>query len=182
MTKVLFNGSLQGFSGRIGNLIFRQLPNGTTVVTQAPPKMTTRKEKKKFKLKRSTSQNEHNSRFQEASAYARHAARTQPVYAELASVTPMLTAYNVALSDWFHAPVVHRVERQVGLIRVEASDNVLVTRVQVTLLNSEGVVLEAGEAVRADGNWWEFASHFEGTQVITKAWDLTGHVVQFILG
>ena len=181
MTKVLYNGSLQGFSGRIGNLVFRQLPNGTTVVTQAPPKMTW-KEKQKFKLKRSASQNEHNDRFQEASAYARRAAKTQPVYAELAAVTPMMTAYNFALSDWFHAPVVHRVERQAGLIRVEASDNVLITRVQVTLLGNEGVVLEEGEALRAEGNWWEFVAHSEGTQVITKAWDLPGHVAQFILG
>jgi hypothetical protein len=181
MTKALFNGSLEGFSGRIGNLIFRQLPNGKTVVTQAPPKMT-RKEKEKYKRKRSKSQNEHNDRFQEASAYARWAAQTQRVYAELAAVAPMMTAYNFAVSDWFHAPVVHRVERQAGCIRVEASDNVRVTRVQVTLLSHEGVLLEEGEAVRAEGNWWEFTPDCEGTKVMTRAWDLPGHVTQFISG
>jgi hypothetical protein len=32
MSKVLFYRSIQNFRGRIGNLIFRQLPDGTTVL------------------------------------------------------------------------------------------------------------------------------------------------------
>ena len=83
MTKVLFHGSIQGFRGRIGNMIFRQLPDGTTVVTEAPPKKNSR-QKKRAKLRRSAAQKAHNDRFQEASAYARWASKTQPIYAGLA--------------------------------------------------------------------------------------------------
>lgn len=101
MSKVLFHGSIQGFRGRIGGLIFRQLPDGSTIVTMAQPKKT-RKEKKKAKLKRSPRQKAHNGRFGEASAYARRA-QTHPIYAELAAAAPMKTAYNFALSDWWHA-------------------------------------------------------------------------------
>ena len=36
MPRVLYNGSIQGFSGKIGNLIFRTLPDGTTIVSSAP--------------------------------------------------------------------------------------------------------------------------------------------------
>ena len=161
MPRIFYNGSIQKFSGRMGNLIFRQMPDGTTVVSMAPQKMTD-KEKKKFRLKRSASQKEHESRFQKASRYAKQAAREQPLYAELAAVTPMKTAYNFALSDWFHPPVIHRIERREGHILVEASDNGGVTRVLITVLDDEGLVLEKGEAVKSTGDCWEFACQTEG--------------------
>lgn len=180
MTKVLFHGSIQTFRGRIGNLIFRQLPDGTTVVTEAPPKQNSR-QKQRAKLRRSTKQKAHNERFQEASAYARWASRTQPIYAELAAATVMRTAYNFALSDWFRAPEIHRIERQAGRIRVQASDNIQVVRVQVKLLDGEGSILETGEAVHVGGECWEYASQAEGKTVIAEARDFPGNLTRFIL-
>ena len=59
MTKVLFHGSIEGFRGQIGDLIFRLLPDGTTVVTQAPPKKNKR-QKKRAKEKRSPRHKAHN--------------------------------------------------------------------------------------------------------------------------
>jgi hypothetical protein len=68
MTKALFNGSIKGFRGRIGNLIFRQLADGTTVVAGQP------KDRQDKKSQLSAAQSSiHNSRFQEAIAYARWA-------------------------------------------------------------------------------------------------------------
>jgi hypothetical protein len=180
MTKVLFHGSIKGFRGRIGNLIFRQLPDGSTVVTQAPPKKNSR-QKKRAKLKRSAHQQAHNSRFQEASAYAKQAAKVHAVYADLAAVTPMKTAYNFALSDWWHAPVIHRIQRRKGCIRVEASDNIMVARVRVTILDEQGAVLEKGEATRTKGNWWKFPSHAAGTKIVAEAWDLAKNKAQLTL-
>jgi hypothetical protein len=179
MSKVLFHGSIQGFRGRIGGLIFRQLPDGSTIVTTAPPKKT-RKEKKKAKLKRSPRQRAHNDRFEEASAYAK-ASQSHPVYVELAAVTPMNTAYNFALKDWFHSPEVHRIERREGCIRVKATDNIIVAKVQVTVLDEEGKVLEKGEAVRRKGDWWEFPSTTEGKTIKAEAWDLPGHVTRVVV-
>jgi hypothetical protein len=180
MPKVLFNGSIQGFSGRIGNLIFRQLPDGTTVVSEAPPKKS-RRQKKRDKLKRSPLQKAHNSNFKDAAAYAKEAAKVHPVYAELAAELPMITAYNAAQSDWWHPPEIHRVECKEGRILVEATDNVLVTKVQVTILGDEEQVLEKGEAIRGEGSWWEFAPHTEGRTIVAEAWDLPGHVTKFVL-
>ena len=115
MTRVIFNGTIKGLRGRIGNLIFKQLPDGTTLMVQAPAKKT-RRQKKRAKLKRSAAQQEQNSRFRDAISYAKRS-QTHPVYTELAAVTPMKTAYNFALKDWFHGPEVHQVERRKGRIR-----------------------------------------------------------------
>ena len=96
MSKVIFNGSIEGLRGRIGNLIFRQLPDGTTVVTTAPEKKNSR-QKKRAKLKRSERQNAHNEDFQEAVHYWHWKGKKNPVYAELAAATVMRTAYNFAI-------------------------------------------------------------------------------------
>ena len=166
MAKVVRNPVVQGISGAVGNLVFRQMPDGSTYVS-AKPDFSHRK----F----SEGQKEHQSRFQRAVAYAREAAKSQPIYGELAAGT-IKSAYNFALSDWFNPPVIHCVERRDGLIRVEASDNVMVTKVVVTILDVDGNVIEKGEALKVDERWWEYAASTEGN-VAAEAWDLAGNVV-----
>ena len=176
MPKVFYNGSIANFRGRIGNLIFRQLPDGTTVVSEAPPKETGRR-KKRAKEKRSVRQKEHNDSVQDAAAYWHWKGKGNPIYAELAAAAIMRTAYNFFISDWFHPPVIHSVERRDGRILVEATDNILVARVKVTVLDEQGKILEAGEAVRAEGNCWEFTPQAQGCQILAEAWDLPDHKV-----
>jgi hypothetical protein len=178
MAKVTLTGPATVFRGKIGNLIFRQMPNGTIVVSTAPAKRTGR-QKKRAKLRRSPKQKAHNSRFKDAVRYAK-AAQMQPFYAELAAVRPMNTAYALALGDWLKPPVIHRIERGEGRILVEASDNIRVTRVQVTLLGEGGTVLEKGEALQREGYWWEYAAQAQGKTVIAEAWDLPGNVTKFL--
>ena len=180
MTKVLFHGSIEGFQGKMGDLIFRRLPDGTTVVTQAPPKKNKR-QKKRAKEKRSSAQKAHNERFSNSSDYASWASREKSIYAELAAADPMRNAYNFAISDWFKPPVIHRVERRKGYIRVEATDNIQVARVRVTIQDGEGKVIEKGEAVRSRGHWWKFATQTKGHTIIAEAWDLPRNMAKFIL-
>ena len=170
MAKVVKNPIVRGISGGIGNLVFRQMPDGSTYVS-AKPNFSHRK----F----STGQKDHQSRFQEAVAYAREASKTQPIYAKLAKGT-IKSAYNFALSDWFNPPVIHHIEHKDGRIRVEASDNVMVTKVQVTILDGEGKVLEKGDAVNVEGNWWEVVTSVTSAdgKVVAEAWDLAGNVVK----
>jgi len=170
MAKVIRNPVMQGISGGVGNLVFRQMPDGSTYVS-AKPDFSHRK----F----SEGQKEHQSRFQQAVAYARDAAKSQPIYGELAAGT-IKSAYNFALSDWFNPPVIHCVERRDGLVRVEASNNVMVARVVITILDKDGNVIENGEAVKIDERWWEYAAGMEG-KVAAEAWDLAGNVVREIL-
>ena len=122
----------------------------------------------------------HQSRLAEASRYAQFAAQVQPVYAELARGTRQ-TAHALALSDWLSPPVIHQIEWSEGKIRVQARDNVLVTRVRLTVLDEAGQLLEQGEAVRGEGDWWEFATTAAGAMLIAEAWDLPGYVTRLII-
>ncbi len=105
MAKANKNAIVLGLSGSIGDLVFRQMPDGSTRVSRKPDFS-----RRVF----SQGQKDHQSRFQQAAAYARQAAKTQPIYAELARGTAK-SAYNVALSDWFNPPVIHRIERREGV-------------------------------------------------------------------
>jgi hypothetical protein len=179
MTRVILNGTIKGLRGKLGNLIFRQMPDGTTVVTEAKPKKNSR-QKKRAKARRSAKQKAHNERFTDASFYGK-VHQTDPVYVQLAEVTPMHNAYNFAVSDWWHAPEIHRVERRGRHIRVEATDNIQVTRVRVTILDEADKVLEKGEATRTRGNWWRFTPQAKGGTIIAEAWDLPKNVTKFVL-
>jgi hypothetical protein len=64
---------------------------------------------------------------------------------------------------------------------VQARDDVLVTKVQVTVLGESGQILEKGEAIRSDGDWWEFSSCARGIVIIAEAWDLAAHVGRLVI-
>lgn len=168
MAKVKQNVVVQGISGTLGkNLVFRHMKDGSTIISM----------KQDFSNRVfSEGQLTHQSRFQEAAAYARNAAKTNPIYAELAKGTTK-TAYNIALSDWFNPPVIHQVKRQNGRILIEASDNVLVNKVLVMILDSEEKIVERGEAVFVKDMRWEYISAAKG-RVRVEAWDLAGNVTR----
>jgi hypothetical protein len=174
MAKVKNNTLTEGLSGRIGDqLVFRHLRDGRTIVVSRPDFSN-----RVFSQEQLTHQN----RFQQAAAYAREAAKKHPIYAELAHQTRK-PAYNIALSDWFHPPLIHEVSQQAGRIRVNATDNVQVAKILITILNderSEGKVLEQGEAARVNDTWWEFetAASAEGN-VIVEAFDLAGNCTKY---
>jgi hypothetical protein len=166
MAKVIDNILVRGLSGKLGDqVVFRRLRDGRTIVCNKPD----------FSHRKlSKDQKEHHKRFQAAAAYAREASRTNPMYAKLAEGT-MKNAYNVALGDWFHAPVIQRLERRGKVIRVQATDDAMVASVQVMILDKKGKVVEKGEAIRKKGDWWEYTPASQG-KVILEARDLAGNV------
>lgn len=127
----------------------------------------------------SQDQRAHHERFKAAAAYAKAASRSNPIYAQLAAGT-VKNAYNLALQDWFNPPVIHRIERAEGRIRIRASDNVMVTGVQVMVLDEAGEVREKGEGIRGEGDWWEYVPAAEG-KVVVEARDLAGNVVRALV-
>src|SRR5215208_6891103 len=166
MAKVIDNILVRGLSGKLGDqIVIRRLRDGRTIVCNKPD----------FSHRKlSKGQKEHHRRFQAAAAYARQASRTNPIYAQLAEGT-MKNAYNVALGDWFHAPVIQCVERRSKVIRAQATDDVMVAGVQVMILDKKGNIVEKGEAVRKKGDWWEYVPGGEG-KVVVEARDLAGNV------
>jgi hypothetical protein len=168
MAKIQKNLFLQGVSGGVGGqMVLRRLRDGRTILC-AMPDFSNRE----F----SEAQLNHQQRFQEASAYARQAAKEQPLYAQLAAGT-MKTAYNIALSDWFHPPAIQRIERQGDTLRVLARDNVRVARVWVTVLDGEAVV-EQAEAAEAGSDWWQVAAPETDGRIVVQAKDLAGNVAE----
>jgi len=168
MSKVKLNSMLAAMSGTIGKtMVVRQMRDGSFIMS-AKPDFSRRKFSK--------GQLTHQSRFQEAVRYAREAAKTNPIYAELAKGTTK-TAYNIALSDWFNPPVIHNIDRQNGVIGVEAVDNVMVARVRVTILDEAGKVLKQGEAVLVKSKLWEYLTVTTG-KVIVEVWDLAGNTAR----
>jgi hypothetical protein len=166
MAKLKRNGSLVGLSGLLGKqLVFRQMPDGSTVVSTAPD-FTDRVLSKK--------QLDHQSRFQQASAYARVAAKTHPLYREIAQSTGKV-AYRIALSDWFHAPRIEQITRQGQRLLVHATDNVQVAQVRVTVCGEDGRVLEQGQALPAAHGRWDYSFRAEG-RILVEAMDLPGNV------
>ncbi|HEX6270560.1 MAG TPA: hypothetical protein VFZ43_10010 [Anaerolineales bacterium] len=171
MAKVKNNPAMDGLSGSIGNLVFRQMPDGSTYVS------------KKHDFSRRTfsrGQKDHQSRFKQAVAYAREAAKSQPIYQELAKGT-ILSPYNIALSDWFNPPVIHEIKQVQGRILIRASDIVMVTSVQVMILDEQEKVVEKGEATKGKSDWWEYVPTTEG-KVVIEARDLTGNVAEKGIG
>jgi hypothetical protein len=171
MVKVTLNQLLEMLQGGIGDLVFRQMPDGTIIIS-GTPRHNKRKTTKKQKA--------HRERFREAAKHAKWAARKYPIYAELAKGTWRFP-YNFALSDWFNPPVIHRIKRQKGHILVEATDNIMVAKVRVTILDGEGKVIEKGEGTKRKGNWWEFVPKMDGRSILAEAWDLAENVTKFVL-
>ena len=166
MPKVKNNVIVRGLSGILGGqIVFRQMRDGRTIAA-APPDFSHRVLSKDQKA--------HHSKFKEGTAYAKEAAKTNPIYAQLAAGTTK-TAYNVALADFFHPPVIHGVERKKSAIRIQASDDVKVTGVYVTVFDNNGNVLEKGEATQGKKDWWEYLSQHAG-RVLVEARDLAGNV------
>jgi hypothetical protein len=166
MAKVRNNPVIQGISGKIGNLVFKQLPDGSTIVTARVVL---------HNKKWSEAQLAHQARMKEATLYGK-GAQYHPVYVGLAEKST-LTGYNWAVADWMKPPVIHAIERRDGCIWVRASDNVMVTKVEVRVLDEVGTVLTKGEAVQTSKEVWEFATVVLG-KVVVRVWDLAGNRVE----
>ncbi len=170
MAKVQSNLIVNGLSGGLGrDLMFRRLRDGRTILCVKPDFS---------KRTLSAGQKDHHARFREGAAYARAAAKSEPRYASLAAGT-MKTAYNIALADWFHAPVIHAVEVGEGYIRIHASDDGCVAQVYIAVLDGQGKILKQGEAVQVNELWWEYASAAlpnAGAKFRVEVRDLAGNV------
>jgi hypothetical protein len=128
----------------------------------------------------------------EATTYANFS-KTQDVYLEKELETGV-TAYNLAIADWFVAPKVLEinVDRWMGKIgqriRVKARDNVKVARVTLVIRDSQGNVQETGAAVQSEEGsaWWNYTTRsliplipFPSVQAI--AFDLPGNRSSFTI-
>lgn len=130
--------------------------------------------------------------LRKATTYANFA-RRQEVYVNKAR-DKNVTAYSVAIADWFGVPTVLLVSvdawtgKPGQTIRVKAKDNIRVAGVTVVILDAEGNVLETGEAVpsKSGCTWWKYTTKASipmtpFPRVEATARDLAGNQNTFIL-
>ena len=172
MAKVKINKLIAELRGEIDGLIFRQMPDGSIVVSRAPKRKKRKATRKQKEYRQGT--------FTDRSQWAKWAQHEYPIYAELAERRPMITAYNLAMSDIAHPPVIHRIQRKGRHILVNASDEIKVAGVRVTVHDEKGKLLEAGDAKQVKKDWWEYTPKAAG-KISASAWDLPGNKVRIEL-
>jgi hypothetical protein len=166
MARARLDKIIKAIRGKVGGLIFRLMPDGSIVVSSAP---------RSRKGKGTPAQKEYwNDIFPDRVQWAKWAYKHYPIYEELAATKPMVNAYNLAISDISHPPVIHRVLREDGRILVNAADEIMVSHVRVQIRDEQGRLLEAGEAQQTQKDWWEYTPTAAG-RVSASAWDLPGN-------
>jgi hypothetical protein len=179
MATVRKNIVLEGVSGTLGDqLVFRIGKGGQTIISTKPKYPDNRQ----F----SDAQQAHMQEFKEAVAYAKDAAKNQPIYADKAEGTS-LNAFNVATADFMHPPEIDDVDvsgysGKVGeTIRAQVVDDVKVDKVTVVIANEQNVLIEQGAAVADGGLWWKYVTTVNANganvKVVVHAWDLPGNEV-----
>jgi hypothetical protein len=172
MAKAKLSKLIESLRGEIDGLVFREMPDGSIVVSKVP----TRK-----KRKATPAQKEYrNGVLPHRAHWAKWAYKHYPIYEELAATMPMINAYNLALKDISHPPVIYRVLREDGRILVNAWDEIQVAGVRVMVHDEQGKLVEAGEAFQFEKDWWEYIPKAAG-KVSASAWDLPGNKVRMEL-
>ncbi|MDR2423828.1 MAG: hypothetical protein LBD59_03785, partial [Prevotellaceae bacterium] len=153
-----------GLSGKIGDLLVFRQKDGQTIVAKVPQQSGKVSEKQKA----------HRKRFQQAMIYAK-AAVNSPETGDLykAATKKGQTPINVAVADFFDAPDIEQIDMSgytgaIGdVIRIDASDDFMVTSVNVKIVNVDGDV-EEGEAMQNAGTWWIYTATHENNSVETS--------------
>jgi len=169
MARVRLDKILKAIRGKVGGLIFRLMPDGSIVVSSAP-------HSRKGKGTPAQKAYRHGT-FPDRIQWAKWAYKHYPIYAELAADLPMVNAYNLAVKDISHPPVIHRILREDVRILVNASDEILVVGVRVLVHDEQGRLIEAGDAQQTQKDWWEYTPQAAG-RVSAAAWDLPGNKVR----
>lgn len=146
MSKVINNAILQGVSGKLGDTHYYRNLHGKLQMCNLPGERKKSTARQKDQMKR----------FRKASQYAKAETRNAAVKAHYATgiCRERPSAYNVALSDYLNAPVIHYIRPKLytgdvdSLITIKATDDFRVERVHVTIHTPDGKLLESGEAER----------------------------------
>lgn len=183
MARIPKNSLLHGISGKLGNLVLRQV-GGQTVVqaAEAPGR----------RAPRSPAQQAHLDRMYRAQLYAKAQVRDPTAKARYTTGIDQRrrSAYAVAIADYMHAPEITAVDMrsyhgQPGdPIFITATDDFAVAGVAVRLYEADGALLEEGLAERlATGPGWRYigraaAALAHGGRVEAEARDYPGNVAR----
>lgn len=169
-----------GLSGKVGDLLVFRQRNGETIVASKPDRHAPMSEAQLNQIQH----------FQEAVLYSKGVLSDpamKEAYAKAAKKGQ--SAYVVALADFLKAPHIDEIDvtgytgQPGSSIRVRAVDNFKVSGVGVRIENSDGKLIENGNAVCGEnGLDWIFTASASndlvaGDKIIITVTDLPGHNV-----
>ena len=184
MSKVDLNALLNGFSGKLGNAVFRRVGDKTIVAHR--PKKSDVAPKESVLLQRE--------RFKRAAAYARIKMEDPEAKAEyqlLAAGKPNMTAFIMAVTDYLRPPKITRVltSKYTGnpgdVIVIQPQDDFKIKSIQVIITGANGTVIENGDASVMPGELdWQYLvtqpnAVVAGTKIKVIALDRPGNEVSF---
>lgn len=169
-----------GLSGKLGkNLVFRQRGE-QTILSTSPQRIGISTQ----------SQIEHQENFKRAVQYAKVQMKNPELkeeYRKAAKKRGVLSAYNLAIADYFHAPEigdlnVSNYHGEIGdKIEIIAFDNFKVKQVEVEIYQADGSLVEKGLAskVDSDSEWTYITTvantEYSGDKIIIKVFDYPGN-------
>jgi hypothetical protein len=151
MAKAHLHPTLDGISGRSGNMVFRHV-RGQTIIAQRPDNPN---------RKPSAAQKKQRTRFLLAAAYAKNVLADplqRRVYEAFAKERDR-RADKLVAADFLNAPVVEHIElsrygrKPGGQIRILATDDVEVVSLDVKIETADHVLVEEGPATKVHGVW-----------------------------
>jgi hypothetical protein len=158
MTKTTLNPTIDDYRGSIGKLVFKKY-RGRTIVAKKPV----------VTAEPSQAQVNQRIRFKEAAAFGKFA-QTDPalraIYEPIARAR-QVTVYTVAVQDYLKKPVIKPLDlfeykgRVGDLILIQASDEIGLASLEVTIDSNDGTLIESGQAVESapgTGKWTYMAT------------------------
>ena len=173
------NFATEGLSGTYKQVVFKQ-KNGETIVGKRPRR----------KKPSTANQLQVQLNFTNAATYAKAILTDAEILeAYRLKAKPGQSAYNRAMSDFFHPPVIGEINSssyngQVGSTLISTvTDDFKVASVKVRIEKSDGTLIEEGEAgLLPDGLNWSYVSTvtnslLTGTKISFTAADMPGHSI-----
>lgn len=172
------NVVVHNLSGKVGDLLVFRQRHGKTFVSKIP----------RSAGEPSEAQIKNREQFRKATSYAKSSmAIPERKTAYERKAASGVTAYNLALADYFGAPKVQAIDAGLydgtigSQLHIEATDNFQVQSVEVSILAPDGTMLEKGQALRQEGtdSWTYVATTFNdslmGSTIEVQAVDIPGN-------
>jgi hypothetical protein len=186
MAQVKLNKIIEGFSGRVGEIVFRTY-RGKTYFAQRPSKPKNesegqRKTRTKFKL---------------ATEYAKQMMndpQRKAYYTKKAKKLALPNAYTAAITDYMRKPAIERVDA--SKYNGKADDRIMIfaskknfklDRVSVVVMSPNDIVLEQGTAEHVGAGAWKYKSSetslssYPSYKIFVTAADQQGNLSQQIV-
>ena len=182
MAKSVNNIVTHGMSGKLGDILVFSQREGKTIVGKVPDWTH---------VERTDKQKEVTHKFQEAVIYAKTVLldnEMKEAYQDKAKEGQ--SAYNVAIADFFNAPDIESINLsgytgQAGQeIVVRAIDDFRVKEVSVDIYNSDGTLVENGNAsLSTNGADWIYTTsatnnQVSGDKIVVRASDIPGNLTE----